>query len=95
VFLTETWSKIDIDVPGFKAIVSDTAIPHTDKASHLSGGITLLIKTQFEKYVSIAKNSKNFLWCKISKDLLNTDADLFLCGTYTYHLKNPHILTMN
>jgi hypothetical protein len=82
VFLTETWSKIDIDVPGFKALVSETAMPHTDKASRLSGGITLLIKTKFEKYISIAKNSKNFLWCKISKDLLNTDADLFLCGTY-------------
>ena len=70
VFLTKTWSKIDIDVPGFKAIVSETAMPHTDKASRLSGGITLLIETKFDKYVSIAKNSKDFLWCKISKDLL-------------------------
>jgi hypothetical protein len=90
VFLTETWSKIDIDVPGFKAIVSDTAIPHTDKASRLSGGITLLIQSKFEKYVSIAKNSKNFLWCKISKDLLNTDSDLFLCGTYIPPEKSPY-----
>jgi GMP synthase-like glutamine amidotransferase len=67
VFLTETWSKIDIDVPGFKAIVSETAMPHTDKASRLSGGITLLIKSKFEKYVSIAKNPKTFCGVKFQK----------------------------
>jgi hypothetical protein len=82
VFLNETWSNTEINVPGFKAFVSDTAVPTTNKACRISGGITLLVKTKFEKYVTIVKNSKNFLWCNVSKDILKTDLDLFLCGVY-------------
>ena len=60
VFLNETWSNTEINVPGFKAFVSDTAVPITNKACRISGGITLLVKTKFEKYVTIVKKSKNF-----------------------------------
>ena len=44
--------------------------------------MTLLAKTKFEKSVTIIKNSKNLLWCKISKYILDTKKDLLLCGTY-------------
>jgi hypothetical protein len=60
LFLNETWSNTEINVPGFKAFVSDTAVPITNKACRISGGITLLVKTKFEKYVTIVKKSKNF-----------------------------------
>ena len=82
IFLTDTWSNADIDLPGFKALVSNTTIPRTDKACRISGGITLLYKAEYEKHISIAKKSENLLWCKISKDLLSTNAYLFICGVY-------------
>ena len=47
-----------------------------------SGGIALLAKLKFEKSITIMKNSKKFIWCKISKNILNTKHDLFLCGVY-------------
>ncbi|CAB4003557.1 Hypothetical predicted protein [Paramuricea clavata] len=82
IFLTETWCKTNIDIPGFRAFVSDTAMPYTNQVCRKSGGTTLLTKIIFEKFVSIVKNSKHFLWYKISKDLLNAEKDLFLCGVY-------------
>ena len=82
LFLTETWSNLNIDVPDYKAFVSDVSIPQTDKACRISGGIILLYKSQYENHVSIVKKSKNVLWCKISKNLLSTNTDLFLCGVY-------------
>jgi hypothetical protein len=82
MFLTETWSDKEITIPGFKAFVSDPATPHTDRACRLSGGITLLVNLKHEKYVSIEKKSKNYIWCKVSKDLFNNNKDLFLCGAY-------------
>ena len=82
IFLTETWCNTNIDVPGFRSFVSDTAKPHTNQACRKWGGITLLTKTKFEKFTSIVKKSKNFLWCKISKDVLNAKNDLFVCGVY-------------
>ena len=42
---------------------------YTNRACPKSGGITLLTKT-------------NFLLCKISKDVLNTKNDLFVCDVY-------------
>ena len=82
VFLTETWSDTIVNVPGFRAFVSDIATPNTNRGCRLSGGITLLMKTKLEKHVSIVKQSKNFLWCKVSREILNTELDLFLCGIY-------------
>ena len=82
LFLTETWSNLNINIPGYKAFVSDASIPQTDEARRISGGITLLYKSHYEKHVSIAKKSKNILWCKISKNLLSTNTDLFICGVY-------------
>jgi exonuclease III len=82
LFLTETWSDKNIDIPGFKAFVSDVATSHTTRASRKSGGIALLTKIKFEKNVLPVKQSKNFLWCKVSKELLNIEKDLYLCGVY-------------
>jgi hypothetical protein len=82
LLLTETWSNKDFSIPGFKTFVSDTATRNKNRACRLSGGIALLIKNKFENYVSIVKKSKNFIWCKISKQILNVDQNLFLCGTY-------------
>ena len=57
-FLTETWSNLNINIPGYKAFVSYASIPQTDKACRISGGITLLYKSHYQKHVSIAKKSK-------------------------------------
>ena len=82
MFLTETWTNTSINIPGFETIASPTAKPLTNQAGRQSGGINLLFKSNFKKHVTITKNTKNFLWCKISKEILNLDLDLYICGTY-------------
>jgi hypothetical protein len=41
LLLNETWSHTNLNVPGFKAFVSQTAIPTCNRAARLSGGIAL------------------------------------------------------
>jgi hypothetical protein len=57
-------------------------MPHTNRVCCKSGGIILLIKTKFEKHISIIKKSTNFIWCKVSKEMLKAQNDLLLCGVY-------------
>ena len=82
IFITETWTNTCLNIPGFEVINSQTAKPVSNQACRQSGGISLLFKTKFKKYVSIIKNTKNFLWSKISKEILNSDQDLYICGAY-------------
>ena len=82
MFLTETWSNKDINIHGFKAFVSDPTTLHTDWPCRLSGGIALLFKIKFEKYISIVKKYKDSIWYKVSDELLNNSRDLFRCSAY-------------
>ncbi|CAB3996549.1 Hypothetical predicted protein, partial [Paramuricea clavata] len=82
VFLTETWSSVSVNISGFKAISSNIAPPKSKHKSRPSGGITLLFNNKFQKYVSVVKKSHFSLWCMISKELLNSENDLYLCGVY-------------
>ena len=60
IFITETWTNTCLNIPGFEAIISETAKPVTNRACRKSGGISLLFKSKFKKYVSIIKNTKKF-----------------------------------
>ena len=84
VFLTETWSSVSVNISGFKAISSNVAPPKSKHKSRLSGGITLLFNNIFQKYVSVVNKSHFSLWCMISKELLNSENHLYLCGVYIY-----------
>ncbi len=92
MFLTETWSDREINIPGFKAFVSDPTTPHTGRARRLSGGITLLVKIKYEKHVSIVKKTKNYIWCEVSKTFL-TIIETYFSVVHIYHHKNHSILT--
>ena len=81
-FLTETWSNTDINIPGFKTFTSKTTAPKPNKFCRISGGISLLVTNKLEKYVTVVKQSKNTLWCKISKNVLNLNSNLYICGVY-------------
>ena len=58
LFLTETWCNRNIQTPGFRAIVSDTATPDTNQVCLKSGVIALLTKAKFEKFVTVVKKLK-------------------------------------
>ena len=82
MFLTETWNNQAINIPGFETIHSTLAKTLSKTACRQSGGITMLFKSKFKKFVSVVKSTKNFLGSKISKEMLNCNTDLYICGTY-------------
>ena len=82
MFLTETWSNQNITIPGFEIIHSTLAKSLSKTPCRQSGGISLLYKSKFKNFITIAKKTKNFLWCKISKEILNFATDIYICGTY-------------
>jgi exonuclease III len=69
-------------MPGFEIINSVVAKSKSKAACRQSGGISLMFKSKFMNYVTTVKNTKNFLWSKISKEILKNDTDLYICGTY-------------
>ena len=81
LFLTETWNNRDIDMPGFEIINSVVPKSKSKAACRELGGISLMFKSKFMDYVTTVKNTKNFLWSKISKEILKNDTDLYICGT--------------
>lgn len=62
MFLTETWSNQNIDIPGFEAINSNLAQRLSKTACRASGGISLLFKSDYKKYIIVTKITENFLW---------------------------------
>ena len=82
VFFIEIWSSVSVNISGFKAISSNIAPPKSKHKSRPSGGITLLCNNKFQKFVSVVKKSHFSLWCMISKELLHSENDLYLCGVY-------------
>ncbi|CAB4018460.1 Hypothetical predicted protein [Paramuricea clavata] len=90
IFLTETWSKETNSIPGFKAVSTITATPRSNRSCRLSGGISVLFKKELETFLSIEKQTKNFLWCRIDRTILNQTKDLFVCGVYIPPEMSPY-----
>lgn len=81
ILLTETWSQTNLNLPGYRTINS-IKTAKAGQTSRLSGGITLLFNSKLEKHISVIKNSQNFIWCKISREISKSNNDLYLCGLY-------------
>jgi hypothetical protein len=93
IFLTETWCNKEIDIPDFKAFVSDPSIPPSNKACRISGGITLLIKVKLRNLFQSKKDLKITYGAKFQKRFLKTK-NIYTYVVHTYHQKNHIILTM-
>ena len=80
VILSETWKKVTVEVNGYKIVTTDTL--KTGKCGRNSGGLALLYKLKFDDWISVQKESPNFLWFKISNRYTKTTKDIYVCGTY-------------
>ena len=67
VILCETWTLSNvIKVRGFRSVTQDAT--QSRKSGRDSHGIVLLYQDTFHDWISIVKNTCNFLWFKIEKD---------------------------
>ena len=78
--LSETWKKGNIEVEGFKVVTTNAV--KTENCGRHSGGLALLYKPKFHDWISVEKQSTNFLWFKILKKFTKTDNDIYVCGAY-------------
>lgn len=87
--LSETWLspsqcevvKNNLEQSGYD--VTNKPWPRKPKAIHHPGGITILIKKDILKGVSIIDNvNQNFIWLKCSKTFFKTERDIFLAAVY-------------
>ena len=80
IILSETRKRVSVDVEGFKIVTTSTL--KTRKGGRNSGGLALLYKSKFNDWISVEKESANFLWFKISKEYTKTARDIYVCGAY-------------
>ena len=80
IILSETWKSVSIDLEGFN-IVSTSTLKNR-KCGRSSGGLALIFKSNFNDWISVEKESPNFLWFKIAKEYTKTEKDIYVCGTY-------------
>ena len=69
--LSETWKKSNIQIEGFKTVVTNTM--KTGKHGRNSGGLALIYKSKFDDSISIQKSSPNFLWFEIKDQFSKTE----------------------
>ena len=66
-----------INIPGYNIYFNN----RENLSRRKSGGIVLLVKKELQKFVKVESmhNSNLVLWCTISRDLMQTDKDVY-CG---------------
>ena len=82
VILSETWKKVTVEVEGCKVLTTATLKTGKLKWGRNSGGLALFYKLKFDDWISVQKESPNFLWFKISNQYTKTTKDIYVCGTY-------------
>ena len=88
VILTELWNQSQIEIPGYKSF--RTPSNKANSSGRQSGGISLSFKSRFQNEVTLVKNSNNFLWCKITKEIWGCAKDVYICGIYIPPQNSPH-----
>ena len=83
VFLTETWKRDDntkLLYNNVDFIEYNVCRKAVKTAKRNSGGITVLIRKELEKYIEHIKSySDGIVWFKLFKEHLKTDRDIYLC----------------
>ena len=85
----ETWMRSNVvEVRGFRSETQDAT--QSRKGERDSGGIVFLYKNTFHNWISIVKETCNFLWLKIDKDYAKTVKDIYTCGLYIPPCNRPY-----
>ena len=90
IVLTETWTRNDVQIAGYKNFVSTQNTDSNNRSGRLSGGVCLLFKEKFSSRVILMKTSVNFIWCKVDKSCLETELDIYICGAYIPPHNSPY-----
>ena len=83
IILTETCSKDPFSIPGFKLISLSAKKCRTEKHGRFSGGVAFGFKTALVQGISHISLHTDYIWCKLDKNVFNTDKHIFICAIYS------------
>ena len=81
IVLTETWNRSQIEISGYNSFTSP--LNKSNSSGRQSGGISFLFRNKFQEKITLIQKSNNFIWCKLSKEILGyAEKDIYICGLY-------------
>ena len=81
IVLTETWNRSQIEISGYNSFTSP--LNKSNSSGRQSGGISFLFRNKFQGKITLIQKSNNFIWCKLSKEILGyAEKDIYICGLY-------------
>ena len=75
--MTEIWGSEVNEIPGFDIIaLSPPRKLNTKRSGRSSGGILVAVKRSLTQYFSLIKQTSDYIWVKIDKNILQLDKDI-------------------
>jgi len=90
IILTETWSKDPVSIPGFKLISVSAKKYRTKKHGRFSGGVAFGFKSALAQGITHISSHADYIWCKLDKNFVHTDKDIFICAIYIPPRDSPY-----
>ena len=89
IALQETHANTDIDISlsGYHCIRADR--PEHVKAKTSSGGLAILVKNCYKKFISIIKMNQFVIWVKLAANLSQRNKDIYLACIYVPPQNSP------
>ena len=86
IAITETWTENIPNIPNYLSFSTApqkiTKTKGSKSNGRKSGGICIYYRKNYKNFIELIKTSENFIWCKISKSILQKRKDLYICSVY-------------
>lgn len=89
--MSEIWVSDVNELPGFDIIaLSPPRKLNTKRSGRFSGGILVAVKRFLTPHFSLIKQTSEYIWLKIDKNILQLDKDILLCSCYIPPKHSPY-----
>ena len=89
--LSEIWGYDVEEIPGFDIVALSPPKKHNMKRlGRYSGGVLVAVKHFLTPYISLIKQTSDYIWCKLDKTFFHLEKDILLCSCYISPKDSPY-----